>query len=384
MARRSPRGAGSTFQRKTGPRAGQWVGQLDLGWTATGRRYKQFTGATQKDVLEKLQKAQRELSEGALAMGPRQTLRQYLEHWLENTVCGKVRPSTYASYELNVRKHIGPTIGRVQLAKLTPQHVESFLNDRQRNAGLSPRTVQYLHAILRKALEDAEKKDLVGRNVAKRVSPPPQRQSEISPLTPDEARRLLEQLRGDRLEALYSVALALGLRRGEALGLQWSDIDLDARVLRVRKSLQTVGGVPTLVETKTRKSVRTIDLPAMAVRALREHRLRQLQEHIAAPQWEDHDFVFTSTRGTPLDGRNVLRHLQAALEAAGLPRKRFHDLRHTAASLLLAQGESLSVIKEILGHSQISLTANLYAHVLPSLRRQAADRMDEILGDGSV
>lgn len=247
-------------------------------------------------------------------------------------------------------------------------------------AGLSPRTVQYLHAILRRSLGLATKWGLVARNVALLVDSPRVKRSEIRPLTPEQARQFLQMAKGDRLGALYSVAIALGLRQGEALGLRWDDVDMQQGWVQVRMALQRVDGKLQLVEPKTEKSRRTIEMPDVVRDALREHRIRQLQERLLAGQtWQEHGLVFTTTIGTPLDARNVVRHFHGLLETAGLPRMRFHDLRHTAASLLLAQGLELRVVQEVLGHSQISLTANLYAHVMPVLMKEAAAKMDAVL-----
>jgi integrase len=200
------------------------------------------------------------------------------------------------------------------------------------------------------------------------------------PLTPEQARLFLGSVRGDRLEALYTVGLALGLRQGEILGLRWSDVDLDGGELRVAQALQRVNGRLQFVEPKSITSRRTVRLPNTVIRALRSHRVRQLEERLLAPdRWEKSDLVFTTSFGSPLDGRSVTRRFQAALEKAGLPRLRFHDLRHTAASIMLAQGISPRVVMETLGHSQISLTMNTYSHVMPSLKRDAAERMDAAL-----
>jgi integrase len=199
-------------------------------------------------------------------------------------------------------------------------------------------------------------------------------------MSPEQARAFLDLVRGDRLEALYTVALAIGLRQGEALGLQWNDIDLDTGTLSVRHALQRIGGKLQLVEPKTRLSRRTIAMPPIVVTSLRAHRARQLQERLwAGSRWQEGNYVFASRIGTPLDGTNVTHGLQATLIAAGLPRQRFHDLRHACASLMLAQGVHPRVVMETLGHSQISLTMNTYSHVIPSLQREAADRMEEVL-----
>jgi integrase len=207
------------------------------------------------------------------------------------------------------------------------------------------------------------------------------RRPEVKPFTPDEARLFLEVIRGDRLEALYSVALAVGLRQGEALGLRWGDIDLNSGTLRVRSALQWLYGKPHFVEPKTERSRRSIALPRVAIDALRPHRTRQFEERlIAGSSWQEHGLVFATTVGSPIHPRNLVRHFHRTLEKAGLPKKRFHDLRHTCASLLLAQGVQPRVVMEILGHSQISLTMDTYSHVIPALTREAANHMDAILG----
>ncbi|HZU05719.1 MAG TPA: site-specific integrase [Chloroflexota bacterium] len=309
----------------------------------------------------------------------RQTVGQFLARWLEDVARPRVRPKTYHSYAQLVRLHLAPGLGRIPLAKLSPQDVQAFLNAK-RASGLSPRTVQYLHAVLRCALGQAERWGLVPRNVARLVSPPQGSRPEIRPLTVEEARRLLEAVQGDRLEALYAVALAVGLRQGEALGLRWQDVDFARGTLTVRYQLQRVEGRLQLVEPKTARSRRTIALPPPVVEVLRRHRARQLEERLqAGAAWQDSGLVFTSTIGTPLEPRNVVRHFHGLLAKAGLPRRSFHQLRHTAASLLLAQGVDIRVVQQVLGHSQIALTANLYAHVLPVLLREAAQKMGAAL-----
>ncbi|MBF6613856.1 MAG: site-specific integrase, partial [Chloroflexi bacterium] len=311
-----------------------------------------------------------------------QTLGQFLATWLEDSVRPTVRPKTYDSYAQVVRLYIEPELGRVQLGKLTPQQIQHLLN-KLLKMGLAPRTVRYCHAILKMALGRAYKWSLVPRNVAQLVDAPRSLRYEMRSLTPEEARVFLTTVRGDRLEALYSVAIALGLRQGEALGLRWEDVDMDKCTLRVRYALQRIDGKPQLVEPKTQKSRRTIFMPQVTVNALRTHRIRQLEERLAAGErWKESGLVFTSTIGTPLDPRNAFRSFQDALQRAGLPHIRFHDLRHTCASLLLAQGVHPRVVMEALGHSQISLTMDTYSHVIPALQKEAADRMDALLSEG--
>ena len=247
-------------------------------------------------------------------------------------------------------------------------------------AGLAAKTVKYHLSIMRMALSRAEKWGLVARNVALLIDPPRVKKYEVQPITPEQAKAFLLAIEGDRMEALFTVALALGLRRGEALGLRWSDVDFQTKTLRVNQALQRLNGSLQITELKTKSSRRLLDLPEMLAIKLREHRTRQLEEKLlAGSHWQDNGLVFTSRIGTPIDPRHVKRRLDPLLKKAELPHFRVHDLRHFCASLLLAQGVPLKVVSELLGHSQIAITADLYTHVLPSLRKDAIDLMDSIL-----
>jgi integrase len=313
------------------------------------------------------------------------TLGAFLEAWLTEVVRLSVRPRTYASYRYVVHLHLAPGLGHHRVAALSPAEVQAFLNAKSAS-GLSPRTVAYLRGVLRGALGHAERMDLVSRNVARLARPPRIPRRPVSPLSVEQARIFLVAIRGDRLEALYLVALGVGLRQGEILGLRWPDVDLEAGTLTVRHALARIDRRLVLVEAKSATSRRVVPLPAFVRDALIAHRVRQAQESLPLrPEPGDvfAELVFTTTLGTPLDGISVTRRFQRVLVAAGLPRQRFHDLRHACASLLLAQGVPARVVMETLGHSKISLTLNTYAHVLPSLGREAALRMDEVLGAGS-
>jgi integrase len=291
-----------------------------------------------------------------------------------------VRASTLESYRDIVTLHRVPGLGRIALARLSPVDVQAFLN-RKAASGLSPRRVAMIHGVLRSALVTAERWGYVTRNVATLVDPPRVPKHEITPLTPEQARRLIEAAADDRHRALYVAALGTGLRQGELLGLRWEDMDLDTGRLRVRHTLANVGGTLTLLEPKTDRSRRFVMLPESVVTALRAHRTRQRMEHlVAGPRWVDSGHVFTTTIGTPLHAATVTRAFQAALERAGLPRSRFHDLRHAAATFLLAQGMTLEDVKQLLGHSSITLTSNTYGHVLEQRQRQVAAAMDAVLG----
>lgn len=363
---------GSIWQRKDG----RWVAAFH---DASGRRVQRY-GKTRAEVADKLAEGLKVQIEGRVVPNEKQTVAQYLADWLENSAKRTVRPATFESYSGIVRQHLIPAFGSTPLAKLTPQQVQRLFNEKL-DGGLSPRRVLYIRAVLRRALKEAHQWGLVSQNVATLVRPPKAERFEVRPLDPDQARRFLETIRGDRLEALYAVALAVGLRAGEALGLRWEDVDLDHRLLHVRHGLQRIEGEWKLVEPKTSRSRRTVALPAVVARKLREHRQRQEAERGTAGQlWEEWSLVFCTPLGRPLDNANVTHRFQRQLAAAGLPKQRFHDLRHACASLLLAQGVNPRVVMEVLGHSQITLTLDTYSHVMPSLGRDAADRMDALLG----
>ncbi len=363
---------GSVYQRQDG----RWVAAIR---DVTGRRVYRYA-RTRAEAAAKLTLALKATADGLALPSEQQTVSEFLTAWLEESARRTLRPSTYRSYRQIVRDHIIPEVGDVRLARLTPQQVQRLINHRL-EAGLSPQSVLYIRGVLRRALNEALRWGLVARNVATLVQPPRVQRFEISALDTDQAQRLLTAIRGDRLEALYSVALAIGLRQGEALGLRWRDLDLVGGVLRVRHALQRVDGNLVLIEPKTTRSRRTIQLPALAVDALREHRERQEAERaVVGELWEDQDFVFTSQLGRPLDGATVTHRFQKLLAAAGLPRQRFHDLRHGCATLLLAQGVSPRVVMDVLGHSAITLTLNTYSHVVPALQTEAARRMDAALG----
>ena len=363
---------GSIWQRADG----RWAAGVTL---ENGTR-KSYYGKSREEVAKKLASALKAHQDGLPLAPEKQTVAAFLPEWLESAKPG-LKPRTIDDYDTVVRLHLVPTLGKVRLVRLTPQHVQALMASKLKD-GLSPRRVQIIQVVLHRALRQAEQWGLVSRNVASLVDRPKVHRHEIEPLTPEDARKLLDSLKGDRLEALYSVALAVGLRRGEALGLRWKDIDLEAKhpSLRVTQALQRYGGSLHLDEPKTERSRRTIVLPQVVVNALRRHMVRQLEERLKlGPAWNDAGLVFTTMIGTPLEPRNVLRHFKAALVTAEIEEKRFHDLRHTSASLLLAQGVAPRVVMEILGHGSIGITMDIYSHVMPALERDAAAKMDDAL-----
>lgn len=374
MGRRGPH-EGSIYERADG----RWAAVVHVGYQNGRRVRRSFYAATRAEAAAKLLVAQRAAADGLPLPAARLTVAAYLGGWLA-AKAPELRPATLRSYRGICKNHLVPALGRIRLAVLSPADVRRMLVA-ELAAGKSPRTVGYIRGVLRVALAQGVRDGLLPRNVAALAEPPRVPAYAATTLDPAQARTFLRSVADDRLAALYTVAVARGLRQGEALGLRWEEIDLDVGTLTVRAALQRVGGHLARVEPKSRTRCRTLPLPAFAVAALREHRRRQRQERLlAGSAWHETGYVFVTTIGTPLDGRKVTRELQAHLAAVGLPRLRFHDLRHSCASLLLAQGVNPRTVMELLGHSQVSLTLNLYSHVPAALTREAVDRLDTLLG----
>jgi integrase len=382
---------GSIFRRKDG----RWVGSLNLGWENGKRKRRHFYAATASEVRDELLKARFDQSRGLPVASERQTVAKFLEGWLEHTLKSRAKPRSVESFTVIVNKHIVPALGRIRLDKLTPQQVQALLEKKREpyktktkagkvieKHGLSPQSIASIRTVLRSAINQALKWGMVARNVATLIDPPRIPRPKTHAIDADGARKLLEAARGERFEAILVLALTLGLRRGEILGLRWSDVDFDSRTIRVNQALQRVGGKLQVTEVKTERSRRVVAVPECVVRAVKTRRAQQAQERLLAGiEWKDTDLAFTNPRGGPLEPITLHRDFKRLLRAAELPTEtRFHDLRHTAASLLLAEGVHLRVIMELLGHSSISLTANTYAHVMPAAMREVADRMESILG----
>jgi integrase len=341
---------------------------------------KYVTRRTRAEVAAELRRLLEAQRRGQLITTGGMTAGEWFAVYLDQVAKPGLRPRTFDRYASDIALHILPAIGRYRLDKLRPAHLAALYNDKAAE-GLSPASLRHIHAVIRRSLNVAVRWQVLATNPAVLVDAPQVRQHEVIWLSADEARRLIQAARGDRMQARWLVGLALGLRQGEALGLWWDDIDLEVGLLRVRRALQRQrGGGLVFTDPKTQRSRRTLPLPAPLLAALREHQLRQVQEQIAAGSlWRGSPCVFTTPVGTPIDPRNDYREFKKLLTRASLPSVRLHDLRHTAASLLLAQGVPARVVMEILGHSAIALTMNTYSHVAPEISREAADRMARML-----
>lgn len=375
-SRRNGNGEGSVWLRKDG----RWSGSayvLTVG-NRVERRY--VYGATRNEAVGKLVELQKRHNEGISAGSTTLTVERFLTDWLAH-MAHRVRPQTVAGYENNVRLHLVPRIGSKKLSRLAVRDVRIMVDDMRRE-GMSPRMVQWVHSTLRVALQHAFAEDLVTRNVAKGVRiATPDKVTTIEPFTVEEAREFLRKSRDHRLYALWATVLLLGLRRSEVCGLHWSDVDLSKGTLRISRGLQRAGGVLQELPTKTRRSRRTIPLPPFLVQVLVDHRDRQEKEKAVARHWQDTPYVFTSTVGTPLEPRTLTRTFHALCVRLGLRRVRLHDLRHSCVSLLLALGVSPRVVMEIVGHSAIEMTMNVYGHVSLDNQRAALDLLHAQLAE---
>jgi integrase len=379
--RRAASGESSIYQDEDG----RWHGFVSMGKKENGRRDRRHvSGAKRADVVAKVRAIEAKRDAGMVdAAGRAPTVGEWLDHWLDNIAARKVRARTLESYRSTVRLHLRPGIGHHRLDRLQPEHLErlyAVLADK----GLSPASILRAHRVLSRALRVASQRGKVARNVATLVDPPAVRRPQTAlPLSAQEARQVMAAAQTRRNAARWTVALASGLRQSEALALRWSDVDLGKGTLSVRRGLHRVSGRGLVYEEpKADRSRRTLALPAPLVEALRAHRAAQREERIAAgPLWEDHDLVFAQPNGRPIERKSDWRAWKTLLREAGVREIRLHDGRHTAATLLLAEGVHPRVVMEVLGHAQMRTTTDTYSHVLPALGRDAADRMGRALWD---
>ncbi|MFE6713310.1 tyrosine-type recombinase/integrase [Streptomyces sp. NPDC057695] len=371
--KRNPNGAGTVTQRKDGRfQAAVYVLQPD------GTRARKFAyGKTWAECDAKRRALLDKVASGTPVPTRSAKLSEWLTYWLESVIQPRRKLSTYDKYEAHVRLYLSPMLGTKRLESLSVPDVRRFLLQLEKKATAA--TAKESHRVLRTALSAACREELIARNVAKLVEPPRAAVRDLSPWSLDETLDFLAASRRDPLYAAFVLAIAMGLRRGELVGLRWSDIDLDNRVLLVRQQVQRRRGVLYNDETKGRRS-RAIPLPAMCLAPLRWHRMRQKATYEAGgTEWSAKGYVFATRTGRPVEPRNVHRSFVRVSETAGLRPIRLHDARHGCATLLTAAGVAPRVVMEILGHSQISLTMDVYTHVVQDTQREAISHMDRLL-----
>jgi integrase len=366
------RGEGGIRQRPDG----RWEATL---YREDGTR-QYFYGRTRADVVDKLDAAKDKRRKGLPTDQTRITVTAWLDHWLETVIARNPRVNTRRSYEQAARVHIASALGRYRLAELQPHHVEAWVT-RLLASGRAPSTVRRIHAILHIELEHALRQGYVQRNVAGLVTPVRVDKADVHPLGRDDARRLLEAAATHRDAAMYALVLAYGLRKGELLGLTWDDVDLDGRELHIRQQVQR----RQVAALKRGASRRVLRLRPWIVDMLRAHAIRLKERQLLAGQrWRDHGLVFPSDVGTPQGAANLHTAWKRLLRRAGIPDVRFHDLRHTAATLALAEGASLFDVSRMLGHNSIKTTADLYGHWSQEGREDVAQRMERALRGAAV
>lgn len=359
-------GEGSICKRSNGK---GWVGSITLGHDANGKQLRRnVSGVTQAEVREKLDALKRDRSRGEVVPSTPETVSQFLDRWLSHKQ-RDIRMTTYSDYALNVRKHITPHLGTVKLEKLTPLHVESLVThllDQGHSESLASRCLR----IVKMALNQAVIWGLMGRNVADRVKPPKVKREEMQVWTPEQAGLFLKALESHAYYALFYTALATGMRRGELMGLRWSDVDFARSQLTVARSVVSMSGNPHVSEPKTAAGKRVITLSTDVVDLLKQQRLAQVVGE---------ELVFVSKAGTFLQPVSIKRVFERYAALAKVPRIRIHDLRHTSASLLIRNNVPVKVVSDRLGHADSSFTLRTYVHVFEDQKRAAALSMGEML-----
>ncbi len=373
---RRTKGTGTVYQSSSG----KWVAQATL----QGKR-KAISCATKREAETKLREMLSDADKGIILASGKAKVGEWLTEWIETKP--KLRPETRKSYALVVRVHLAPALGHLKLSDLQRTHLRSLYGELAAK-GLKASTIHRIHAILSSALQDALDDNLIPRNVARGMQLQSIEREEMQTLDAAQVRALLAIAKGSHYAALMTLAAYSGMRIGELLALTWDAVDFECGSVRVAHNLTRS---KQMGEPKTRKGKRTISLPLACMDALRAHRVEQIEERLKwGDQWQDNNLVFCTLRigncksgqtlpGSPLTARVVTRAFESLLEQAGLPRVRFHDLRHTAATLMLLSGVPVKVASARLGHSTSALTMDVYSHVLPEMDREAADKVGRLL-----
>lgn len=366
MARRRGRGEGTLFFDQVRSR---WVGQIVL---PNGKR-KSKTAKSRKEVLDWLTTQKSAVLKGTYVTDDKLTLGDFLDRYLEDVAKHSVRPKTFSTYKGYVDNHVKVELGKIKLASLRPDHVQAFYSKKLAD-GLSTRTVEQMHAILHKALKQALRWGLVNRNVTDLVSAPRPKRNPRQLWSVNQVNTFLKATETHPYYPIYLLAVYCGMRQSEILGIHREDVDLERGIINVRHTLQRVQGQGLIIQNvKSQKSKRAVVVPSTALKALRIHLVNV-----------ERGLIFTTSKGTPVDARELVRHFKKVINEVGLPDTRFHDLRHLHATLLLASGANPKVVQERLGHSTAAFTLNTYASVLPGLQEKAAADFEKMMASDII
>lgn len=375
-------GEGTIYQQKDG----RWAAQLIVPDSATGKsKRRSYYGKTQKEANRKLQAAKNARDNGKILEPSKILLCDWLDRWLSDYMI-HLKPTTEQSYRYLVSTHIVPSLGNVRLKDLHAADLQRFFNQKAKSGridgeeGLSSRTVKYIHVVLNKALQKACDLGLINNNPCKIVQLPKLTSQEITPLNAEQTRMFLEGIKEDWLYPLFFTVLRTGMRKGEVLGLKWEDIDFDSKSINIERSLVEVNGKALLQDsTKTKNSCRTIAISDELVKELRKHRATQKQNRLALGQpFSKHDFVFAWDDSRFISPSYLYHHFKKLLLKNGLPAVRFHDLRHTFATLAIKEGVNPKVLSEMLGHSSVKVTLDIYFHVSLDMQGEAAEKIEQV------
>ncbi len=365
-------GFGTVYQRGSDNR---WVASFKV--EETGKK-KDLYGKTQEEAYALLQKAYQDQKQGILAIGPKQKLAGHLNWWLDEVKKQKLRESSYIRYRQALDTYIIPVLGDIQLQKLTTQQIQTFYNNKQKE-GLSPSSIITMHKVLHQGLEYAVRIHLISHNPSNSASLPKQTKRKVKPLTMEQARHLLKIAKGHSLEVFIILALTTGMRHGELIALRWEDVNLEQGSVYVHRTAAYYGKSKFIEgDPKTEMSERTLPISKIVCDILTTHKVRQNEIRLkVGPAWKNLDLVFCNRTGGFLIGATVRGSFYPLLNKAGLPLMHIHDLRHTASTLFQSMGVNPKTVQEMLGHSEMSQTFD-YTHALPSMQREAVEKMDNL------